>query len=526
MELVVTSAQMRLCDNYAIQTLRISGLILMENAGRGCVDSIEKIYGNLCGKKFIIVCGKGNNGGDGFVVARHLFVRGAFVTTLLLGKKNQLTGDAKINYDSLESLIKQYKNTGRISVIQQPSTKKINLLPKSDFIVDAIFGTGFIGQVKQPFLNVIKWMNKRSEIKVSIDIPSGLNSDTGTVENVAVKSSLTASMGFKKIGLTIGNGIEYAGRVEVVDISVPKEILNKYKIKSSVVNLLDVKNALPKRMRDAHKHSVGKIFIIAGSAGMTGAAALTAQSAMRAGAGAVILGTPKSVYPILAKKITEVMVIPLNDNSDGALGLNAYESICKNIDWADLVIIGPGISRNHETAKLIQRVILHCKKPMLIDADGLNNIADDISILKKTPSKEIIITPHMGEFSRLTNLKVEEIEENKIEIARNFALKNKLTLVLKGAPTITVLKSSEIFINSTGNPGMASAGMGDVLSGLIAGLWGQGMSACEAAYSGVFIHGFAGDLAKLKYGEKSIMALDVQSFIPQSILQIESSNCK
>jgi ADP-dependent NAD(P)H-hydrate dehydratase / NAD(P)H-hydrate epimerase len=524
MEVVVTSAQMRWCDKYAIQTLKIPSLSLMENAGRGIVDVIEKIFGNLTEQKFLIICGKGNNGGDGFVAARHLFVLGASVTTVLIGKSNELSGDAKINFTTLAEFGKRYKKSERIELFQNPSLKELSMLPKNNFIIDAIFGTGFKGEVKEPYLSIIRWINKRDEIKISLDIPSGLNADTGSIENVAVKANMTATMGFRKIGLTIGKGISYTGIVEVVNISVPKEILPSQDLESVIINEEDVKRALPKRHKNAHKHSVGKVLVIAGSRGMTGAAAMTAMSAMRSGAGAVILGTPKSIHPILAKKLTEVMVEPLPETSDSTLSLASYEIIKQYIHWADILICGPGISTNEETSELVKKIVSSCDKPILLDADGLNNICDRTSILKKFKVRGIIITPHMGEFSRLTGLLPEQIEKNKIEIARRFALQWGVTLVLKGAPTITVSKDGNVFINSSGNPGMATAGMGDILSGLIGGLWSQGMETVSAAYSGVFIHGQAGDFAKIKLGEKSLMALDVQTLISKSILHIENDN--
>jgi len=522
MEPVVTSTEMRACDQYAIETLKIPGLILMENAGRGVVEMMEKHYGSMAGKTVLIVCGKGNNGGDGYVVARHLFNRGAKVIVLLLWKPSEQKGDAKINFESIQKISQKFKKNEMLQIKELKSSRTLRLLPKPDIIIDAIFGTGFSGEVRESYKSVIEWINRAGGKKVSIDIPSGVNADNGEVINVAVKADLTVTMAMKKIGLITADGMSYAGKVEVVDISMPTETLKQPM--TFLIKANDVKNVLPHRPLNAHKHSVGKVFVLAGSLGFTGAAAMAASTAMRAGAGAVILGTPKSVYPILAKKLTEVMVEPLPDTNEGTLSLDAYDKILDHLKWADLMICGPGISRNLETCQLVWQLVAEYNKKILLDADGLNNLSEKISILKNHRSRDIIITPHTGELSRLTGMPSAEIEKNRVSIARQIAKQFKLTLVLKGAPTVIADESGKVYINSTGNPGMASAGMGDVLAGLIGGLWGQGMNRTEAAYSGVFIHGYAGDLAKKKYGEKSLLAMDVQNFLPQSILEIENLN--
>jgi ADP-dependent NAD(P)H-hydrate dehydratase / NAD(P)H-hydrate epimerase len=524
MEPIVTSSEMRACDRYAIEVLKIPALVLMENAGRGAAEVIERSFGPVAGKTVLIFCGKGNNGGDGFVIARHLYNRGANIYTLVLGKPTELKGDPKVNFDPIREISKRAPKDRVFQIKIGASKSSLSMLPKADLIVDAIFGTGFSGIVKEPQRSVINWINDSDTQVVSVDIPSGVNADTGEVANVAVKANLTATMAFKKIGLITGDGISYTGKIEVVDISIPKSIAPQDKIRAFLLDSTDVKSMLPKRPLNAHKHSVGKLFVIAGSQGMTGAATMTALSAMRSGAGTVIVGVPKAVYPIVAKKLTEVMVIPLPDTADGTIASEAYDEIIKHIDWADKVICGPGVSRNRSTRELIWRIGAECPKDMLIDADGLNCISEKISVLSKRKSRHLIITPHVGELSRLIDMPSKQIETNRVAVARQVAKRFKLTLVLKGAPTVIADESGNVFINSTGNPGMASAGMGDVLAGVIGGLWGQGMSHTEAAWSGVYLHGMAGDVAKQKYGEKGLMAMDVLQNIPEVIQQIEKSN--
>lgn len=524
MEVLVTSDQMRACDRFAIEKLRIPGLILMENAGRGVVEMMQNHFGSPAGKSVIIFCGKGNNGGDGFVIARHLYNRGAEVSVVLLGISRALKGDARVNYEIIKNIAGKRGSNSMLRVYELKSTRKFSVLPKADFIIDAVFGTGFSGPVHGFYKDAINWINGSNGKKISVDIPSGVNADNGAVANVAVAADLTATMGLRKTGLTVGKGISCAGRVEVVEIGISSKDLIPSKKNTFLVGIEDVRIALPRRSIYAHKHSVGKIFVLAGSRGLTGAAAMAADSALRAGAGAVILGTPASVYPILAKKLTEVMVDPLSETPEGSLSLLCYDKTRDHLRWADLVIMGPGLSRNPETRELICRIVREFDKPLLIDADGLNALAEDNSILKRHRSKEVIITPHAGELSRLTGISSEEIELNRVEIARKTAKQFKLTLVLKGAPTVTASENGQSFINSTGNPGMATAGMGDVLAGIIGGLWAQGMERTGAAYSGVFVHGRAGDRAKEKFGEKSLMAMDVHQLIPDTLIEIENMN--
>ncbi|MBI3765551.1 MAG: NAD(P)H-hydrate dehydratase, partial [Ignavibacteriales bacterium] len=375
------------------------------------------------------------------------------------------------------------------------------------------------------YKEVIDWINQAAGKKVSVDIPSGLNADNGEVGSVAVRADLTVTMELRKIGLIVYQGMTCTGELEVVDIGIPREVVSNNRADTYVVREEDVRRILPSRTPRAHKHSVGKIFILAGSRGLTGAAAMASSSAMRAGAGAVVLGTPVSVYPILAKKVTEVMVEPLPETPDGTLAASSYDIIQKHLQWADILILGPGISRNSETSELVWQLVSQCDKPMLIDADGLNILSQKLSILKKHGRKEIIITPHTGELSRLIGMPSEEIERDRVEIARKVARQFTLTLVLKGAPTVTASEDGKVYINSTGNPGMATAGSGDVLAGLIGGLWAQGMKRTEAAYAGVFLHGLAGDRARQVFGEKSLMATDIQEQLPKVLLDLEGGQC-
>jgi ADP-dependent NAD(P)H-hydrate dehydratase / NAD(P)H-hydrate epimerase len=520
-ELLVTAREMQGYDRIAIERFGIPGIVLMENAGAGAVAAFEKRYGAVSGRSFTLFCGKGNNGGDGFVVARHLARLGAHVLVLVVGRKSDLRGDSRTNYRALAGVAKKLPSGAELRVKELASLRALKMLPRSEFAVDALFGTGFSGSVRGLPAKVIEWMNAGPGTNVSLDLPSGVDADNGEVGSVAVKADLTVTMGLKKIGLLTGEGRNCAGSVQVASIGASLEGIAAGRTRTFLPAAEDIRRVLPVRPFNAHKHSVGKILVLAGSRGLTGAAAMASASAMRSGAGAVVLGTPASVHPILARKLTEVMVEPLPETPEGTLSLGALERIEEHILWADVVILGPGLSRNEETKRLVLEVVAGSEKRLLIDADGLNAIAGKVSLLKGVKKGECIITPHTGELSRLTGMASEEIERNRVEVARRVAKQLGVTLVLKGAPTVTASRDGDLFVNSTGNPGMATAGSGDVLSGIIGALWAQGMSRTAAAFSGVFLHGMAGDLASREVGEKGLMAMDIHRHVPAAFLGVE-----
>ena len=426
------------------------------------------------------------------------------------------------NYKALSKILHSDKRKDLIDFVDGRRTNCLNKFRDVDIIVDAIFGTGFSGQVKGIYKTPIEWMNKSNLPTISIDIPSGVNADNGEVENIAVSSDLVVTMGLKKVGLLLGTSVNYIKDIKVVDISIPRFMGESSRFKTHEIEFTDVQQLLPKRLKTAHKYTLGKIFVLAGSIGYTGAAAMASQTAMRMGAGAVVLGTPSAIYPIMAKKLTEVMVHPLDSTIEGTICIKAYPKIKKLLNWAEHLIIGCGLSMNQETVEVVWKVLSDFDIPMLLDADGLTALSMNNKLLKKRKTKNLILTPHIGEFARLTNLSTDEIENDKVDIAREFAKENKLVLVLKGAPTITASSDGRVVINSNGNPGMATIGSGDILAGMIGGLWVQGMENFSAAYSGVYLHGLAGDIAREKLGEKSLMALDIQKNIPDAIRCVEN----
>ena len=512
---------MREIDEQAIHQFGIASFTLMENAGRSVVELIETRWGSLAGKSVLVVAGKGNNGGDGFVVARYALLRRAAVTVLFVGSEKELRGDAKLNYLSLKSA-----KENRLSIVRKFNPKELSRTG-FDYIVDAIFGISFHGAVTGAYRKIIDWMATRgSSTIIAVDIPSGVDATTGQCSGTVVRADFTVTMAVAKIGLYVGKGRQYAGLVSTADIGIPSILVKKKSVENFLVEEEDVRENLPVRLFDAHKHSVGKIFVLAGSKGLTGAALLCSQSAMKSGAGAVVLGIPAIVFTSVVRRTLEVMPFALPATHEGSLGQQGFAEIQKKVRWANVLLLGPGLSQNQETQDLIRRIIATCEKPMLIDADGLNALAVDPKILLRRKGKQIILTPHLGEFSRLTGILAVEIEKNKIEIARIFAKKHNVVLVLKGAPTIVVDSKGKTFVNSTGNPGMATAGSGDVLSGIIAALLGQGNEPLHAAVNGVFIHGYAGDIAKEKMGQMGMLASDILKAIPFSLKHLQKRGVK
>jgi ADP-dependent NAD(P)H-hydrate dehydratase / NAD(P)H-hydrate epimerase len=520
MKHVVSSEEMRWCDETTITKYGIPGLLLMENAGYNIAEVIRRELSPLESKHILVICGKGNNGGDGFVAARMLFNSCAHINVVLLVSPSELKGDAKTNFKILQVLAKKSESL----TIRRYSRQLPKVLPKPDIIVDAIFGTGFKGSVKKSFADVIKWINRQSAKIVAVDIPSGVDGTTGVAENCAVRADITVTFGCLKSGLLCNKGRELVGAVHVADIGIPHLVLEDKQLKTYLVERSDVKQSLPKRSIHAHKYSVGKVMVLAGSKGLTGAAALCCESAYRAGAGAVVLGTPEPMYPILARKLTETMVFPLPATNSGTLSLAALDKIREKLLWADVLVAGPGLSLNSETQQLLLKVLLEYRGRILIDADGLNALAaHGLSQLHSSRS-QFILTPHVGEFSRLSKMPSKQIDEHRINAAREMAKINRMTIVLKGVPTIIASKDGSAILNSTGNPGMATAGTGDVLSGIIAGLWAQGMSDTAAAWVGVYLHGLSADIAAKKLGERSLVANDITEYLPSALQSVEIGN--
>lgn len=516
MQLLATAEQMQQYDRAAITQYSIDSLLLMENAGREFVRLLETHLNSLQDKSIVVLCGKGNNGGDGFVIARHAANAGARVTVCLCCRAREVLGDAAKNLIILKRLSKQTRSAITFRETLAPSS-----LPKGspDIIVDALFGTGFKGEVKGIYRAAIEWANRLSARRVAVDISSGVNGSTGAIENAAFRADVTITMGLAKVGHYVGAGADCSGRISIADIGIPKFLFKPFKDQVYRVREQDVRDVLSTRPRMAHKNSVGKLLVLAGSRTLGGAPVMTALAAMRSGAGAVVLGVPESLYPYAAKKLTEVMVTPLEETALGSVSLRALPKIVERVTWADVVAIGPGISQEKETQQLLHSLVPMIGKPIVLDADGINAFAGARTLLARRRAPTIL-TPHIGELKKIFPELSGDVEQVRVETTRKAAKLLHAIVCLKGAPTTIGTPEGVVYVNSTGNPGMATAGSGDVLTGMIAALVGQGMSPVEAAYSGVLLHGLAGDIEAERLGVMSLMALDIVDGISPAFRQV------
>lgn len=503
---VVTAQEMQVIDRKAIDELRIPSLVLMENAGTAVVNQLQNELGDLTTKQVVILVGKGNNGGDGLVVARHLLNRNVKVQVYLLGSKQQLSEECRHNLNIYTKL------KGEVHTLSEQILPRLKVnLALADIIVDALLGTGFSGQAGGLLPKIFELVNKSRKFVVAIDIPSGVNGTSGYVGKSAVKASMTVTLGFLKTGLLLYPGADYCGTIKAVDIGIPKifaEGIHCYLADATI------KELLPSRPAWSHKGTYGHCLVIAGSRTMAGAAYLTSYSLLRCGAGLVTLAVPESIHHQFQPG--EIMVTPVPETETGTISLTAVEQLLELSQDKTALVIGPGLGNHPELQTLVQAVLQSWQGPMVIDADGLNNIRD-LDWLLEIPQavrKQWVFTPHPGEMSRLLGVDKNEVVENRINIARSAFRKLGINIVLKGVPTITV-GNKRMYINSTGNPGMSTAGMGDVLSGVIGALLCQGMSACLAAAAGVYFHGKAGDYLKEEKGVRGIIASDMLSVLPK-----------
>jgi NAD(P)H-hydrate epimerase len=514
---VATAEIMRKLDRKAIDEFGIPGLVLMENAARGTVGAMFRHFPDLVQKRVGILAGRGNNGGDAFAVARYLLNRGVPCQVYLFAPREEVKGDAAVN---LEVLSRMGGEIFEILNMEEWQTQR-GKVADSGLLVDGIFGTGLKGEVKGFFREIIEFANSLGRPMVAIDIPSGLDSDSGKVLGTCIRASLTVTFGLLKRGLLILPGAEFCGKVVLVDISLPRSSIDGMGIKDSLIEGADFLPLLPARDRIAHKGQFGHLLVLSGSVGKTGAAAMVCQGALRVGTGLITLGIPESLNPIMEVKLTEAMTEPLPETKEHTLSLTGHGRIMDLCPRKSALAIGPGLSLNAETARLVQRVVRSIQVPAVIDADGLSALTGKLDSFRKSPN-ELIFTPHPGEMARMLGTSVQEVQEDRIHAARQFAQKYGITLVLKGARSLVAGPAGDVFINPTGNPGMASGGMGDVLTGMIGGFLAQGLPSLEAAMLGVYLHGLVGDYVVHRKGERGIAATDLIEETPQVLRSLAS----
>ncbi|MBE9575042.1 MAG: NAD(P)H-hydrate dehydratase [Proteobacteria bacterium] len=501
---VSTVAEMRNLDKGAIETFGIPDLILMENAGQAVYFVINNEFG-IEGKRFTIFCGVGNNGGDGFVVARKLHSMGGQVKVFLLGDKGKLTGCAKDNFDMISAL--------SIDIHEFSSLEQAQFsVSHSDAIVDAVFGTGLTREVGGIYREVIELINQSQKTVFSIDIPSGVNGDTGQVMGCAVRADYTVTFGLPKRGNLLFPGFDLCGKLYVTHISFPPSHYNADTIRVETNDPLP----LPQRGKDTHKGSYGKVLFIAGSSNYLGAPYFSALSFLKAGGGLSYLASPESITNFLATKGSEIVFVPQEQTDNGSLSLKAKNQLLEFSDTVDMVIMGPGLSLHEETQQLVRELAQEIKKPLVIDGDGITAVSKDIGIIKKR-KEQTILSPHFGEMSRIIKTDIEKIQKNRIPLLFKACKELGAFIILKGAHTLIGYPDEQVFINMSGNPGMATAGSGDVLVGTIAAMFGLGLSIEDSTRMGVFIHGLAGDLAMRDIGADGIIAGDIMNYLPEAI---------
>ncbi|MGA1842672.1 MAG: NAD(P)H-hydrate dehydratase [bacterium] len=509
---VVNSEQMRSLDQKAIKGLGIPGVILMENAGRGVVENMFSFWDSLGSKKIGICCGAGNNGGDGFVVARHLINRGFKPEVFLFADIKKVCGDAKVNLDILINM------GGRIYVItdQDILTSYSEILKGCDIFVDAIFGTGLRPPVKGFLADVIQFINGLNKKVIAVDIPSGLSSDSPKLDGPYIKADITVTFALPKVSHLLPPAMDYVGELRLVDIGIPRFIVDEAEYEMITLDRAFLAPLMHKRSPDTHKGDYGHCLIIAGSEGKTGAAYMTAQAALRMGAGLVTLALPKSLNDLMEVKLTEAMTLPLQETAERTISINAWPKIEEFLSRVDAVAIGPGLSQHPETGEFVRKIIKEADLPLVVDADAINLIAGELYLINESGHCPVL-TPHPGEMARLTDCSVHDVLEGRPEIVKKEAVRGKCYLVLKGYQTIMANPEGDLFLNSTGNPGMASGGMGDVLTGMVAGFLAQGYPRQEAMLLAVYLHGLAGDLAAKVKGEEGLIATDLLDIIPDAL---------
>jgi hydroxyethylthiazole kinase-like uncharacterized protein yjeF len=496
--------EMRTMDREAIRKLGIPEAILMENAGIACAAVLEREFG-IANRSFSVFCSVGNNGGDGFVIARQILSRGGSVKAFIFGDAARFKGASRQNLDILTKL------SANVVFVDSVQAIRHDVL-HSDGIVDAIFGTGLDRDVSGLHRDAILLINESGKPVLSVDIPSGIHGDTGQIMGVAVRANWTVTLGLPKIGNMLYPGYERCGVLYVSHISFPPELYADSALKIETND----PPVLPPRERTAHKGSVGDALFIAGSTQYLGAPYFSSYSFLKAGGGYARLAVPRSIAPFIGQKASELVLVPMQETKTGSISGRNKDRLLALAGKATIVVIGPGLSLDAETQQLVRDLVGHIEKPVLIDGDGLTAIAAELDILRARKSPTIL-TPHPGEMLRIIRQGKAELADNRIAILQNAAQDLKATIVLKGAHSLIGSHDGRVYVNLSGNAGMASAGSGDVLTGMIGAMVGLGLSTAEAARAGVFIHGLAGDMAADTLGEDGVTAQDILNHLPLAV---------
>ncbi len=512
---VLTGAQMREADRRTIEEVGIPSAVLMENAGRQVVAAMVSAFEDLDAMRVAVLCGRGNNGGDGFVAARVLAARGVDVGIYLVGRADEVAGDARTNLTILRNLGLDVVEVGDVPAWELHGTDVLG----ADVVVDALFGTGLRSPLDGLVETIVDDLNSSSRPVVSIDLPSGLSADTADVIGPSVDATLTVALGAPKLPLVLPPAEIRAGMMVVADIGIPEAVIES--VDGPRVDVLTrplMRELIEPRSPESHKGDYGRLLIVAGSPGKTGAAALAALAALRSGAGLVTVAAPASSVPGIAAHGAEFMTMALPEAGDGTIAEAAIEPLLA-FD-ADVIAVGPGLGRSRSASRVVHALVAQSGVPLVLDADALYAFAGESDQLVGREGLDVIVTPHAGEMARLIGRTSDEVQARRLDMAREFAVSHRVHVILKGHRTIVASPDGRTSINPTGNAGMASAGAGDVLTGMVSAWLGQLLDADAAVRLAVFLHGLAGDLAEADEGEVALIAGDILAHLGDAVLDL------
>lgn len=529
---ILSAAEMREVDRLTTERYGVPSLLLMENAATRTLEATEKAYGGVAGKRALVICGRGNNGGDGAAIARLLHGKGAEIDVLLLGRVEDSKGDANTNFQAALDIASNAGSSFRFIEIETTEQfwAEATAYPHA-FFVDAIFGTGLTRPASGLFEEAIHLLNDHTNDSpvISVDIPSGIASDTQELIGPAVKADLTVTFTAPKPGNVLPPASDHCGELVIAPIGSPEELINSSGSRLNLVDRADVERwlSVSRRSPHANKGAVGKVLIVAGSRGKTGAACLASEAALRAGCGLVTVATAESSQPIVAvRAIPECMTEPLAETPAGSVAREAVDRVIELAADRNVVAIGPGLgSSDPSTKAFVHEATMKRQRPMVIDADGLNALAPWPGNLRGSAELPMILTPHPGEMGRLISKPIDKIIKNPIDVARSFAMDRNVILVLKGSPTVIAAPDGQVYVNATGNAGMATGGTGDVLTGMIASFLAQNLAQkldepLSTTIAAVYLHGLAGDIAASRVGTRAMIASDISAHLGEAIIAV------
>jgi ADP-dependent NAD(P)H-hydrate dehydratase / NAD(P)H-hydrate epimerase len=524
---ILTAAQMAEVDRLTTERYLMPSILLMENAGRSFADELEKACPGLDAKRIVILCGRGNNGGDGFVVARYLALRNAKPSILLFADPGKLKGDARTNYEIARAMDLP------IQLLPNPAEAKSYLKKTAPpgVIVDALFGTGLGKPIGPDFRPVVDWINNASAhaFIAAVDIPSGLFADSPVIPGPAVKAHLTVTFSAIKLAHIIPPASDFSGKVVLVPIGSPPALFENPQYRLNLIDPAQISKTLPRRAADSHKGSFGHVYVVAGSGGKSGAALMTGMGALRSGAGLVTLWLPKSLQRSVVGKFPELMTEFLPETEDQTSDRSGADRLLALLPQVEAMVLGPGMTVHPSTRKLIWELVRRSPVPVVLDADGINAFVPPAAPLRNEAGMPIIITPHPGEMARLIGRKIPDVQKNRLEVAADCAARHRCYVVLKGFQTVIAAPGGEVFINCTGNPGMATGGTGDILAGIMGRFVASWMhqrgrenplNLADCLSAAVYIHGLAGDLAAENKGMESLIATDLLAYLPKAFKKV------